>query len=461
MPRPVHRAKAAVVLAESRPSRALILAFKAIAPLYLRFALKFRSVRLLGAAGAVEAVRDFQTGRARLMIAFRHPYGDEPQLLASVIAKSIPAAARASRSPLPGFSHAHFVHGNEVALWMGPLVRWLLPRAGAVPIHHVKFDSAGMERLRLLMLDGEFPLALAPEGQVSYTSESVPRLERGFATIAFRCAQDLEAAGRTERVIVLPLSVHYRYGKAAPRVLERILRRIESACGLRALKTASPHERLRAAAEAIVASAERFYAELDRAPVAAGTSLNDRWAAVIESALRAGERALRLDAEGDLMQRLYRIRQAGWDRLHREDLLPRGRTKGRGPDTISPVSRALLDREAGEAWYAMRHMELADVGSYIDFEALAEDDPVDLFIETANNYWDLTSRLRGGNISDRLICGMKNAVVVFGSALEFRSRLDGYRAGRKAALAEATQDLEKSYLDCIELYRKEYAHHER
>jgi hypothetical protein len=297
---------------------------------------------------------------------------------------------------------------------------------------------------------------------VSYTSESVPRLERGFATIAFRCAQDLEAAARTERVIVLPLSVHYRYGAAAPRVLERILRRIEAACGLRPPKEASPYQRLRAAAEAITASAERFYAELGReARSEPGGSLNERWAAVIESALRTGERALLLEAEGNLMQRLYRLRQAGWDRLHRDDLLPQGRTKGRDTGTISPVSRALLDREAGEAWYAMRHMELADIGSYIDFEALAEDDPVDLYIETANNYWDLTSRLRGGNISDRLNCGMKDAIVVFGSTMEFRSRLGEYRSGRKAALTEATRDLEKSYLDCIELYRKEYAHHER
>jgi 1-acyl-sn-glycerol-3-phosphate acyltransferase len=407
-------------------------------------------VRLLGGTTAVAAFRDFQDGGSRLMIAFRHPYGDEPQLLASVITRTIPAQARALGLPLRGFTHAHFVHGHEVALWSGSFVRWLLPRSGAVPIHHVKFDSMGMERLQRLMLDGAYPLALAPEGQVSYTSERVPRLERGFATIAFRCAEDLEAAGRDERVAVLPLSVHYRYGSGAPRVLERVLGMVERECGLEPTKGASPVQRLRAAAEAVVALAERFYAELDRTPTpVASTSLNDRWAAVIESALRSGERALRLSSEGGLMPRLYRIRQAGWDRIYREDLRPK---------TLSPLARALIDREAGEAWYAMRHMELADLGSYIDFDLPKEDDPIDLLIETASNYWDLTSRLSGGNITDRLNFAKKDAVIVVGEPLEMRARLGRYREGRKAALEEATRDLEKNYLDCIDRYRKEYGH---
>jgi hypothetical protein len=446
--RPVLRARESVELSEPRTRRALIAAFKTIAPAYLRYALKFRSVRLVGAQNAVDAFRDFQDGASRLMIAFRHPYGDEPQLLASVVTRTIPAVARSLGTPLHDFTHAHFVHGHEVALWSGRFVRWLLPRAGAVPIHHVKFDSMGMERLRRLMLDGEHPLALAPEGQVSYRSECVPRLERGFATIAFRCAEDLEAADRPERVVVLPLSVHYRYGNDAPRVLEHILDLIERECGIQAERGASPILRLRAAAQAIVALAEHFYSELDSTTPPESGSLNERWAAVIDSALRAGERALGLSSDGGLIPRLYRIRQAGWDRLYRGDLRPK---------SLPPLARALIDREAGEAWYAMRHMELADLGSYLDFDYPKDDDP-DILIETACNYWDLTSRLSGGNITDRLNFAKKDAVIVVGDPLELRSRLGRYHESRKAALEETTRDLEKSYLDCIDRYRKEYDH---
>jgi hypothetical protein len=451
-----------VELSEPRPNRALISAFSTIAPAYLCLALKLRSVKLIGETNAVEAVRDFQEGRSRLIIAFRHPYGDEPELIASVIARSIPGAARALGRPLPKPSHAHFIHGYEVALWRGAVTRWILPRTGAVPIHHVKMDSVGLERIRRLMLDGPYPLALAPEGQVSYTSEAVPRLERGFAAIAYRCAEDLEAAHRPERVVVLPLSVHYRHGRSAPAVLRRLLRIIERECGLVPRVGAAPLERLKTAAESLVAEAESFYAELEGTGKGKGgaSTLNERWAAVIEAALRAGERALRLKPEADTMRRIYRIRQAGWDRIYRDELKPHSQGRA-GRRRLSPLARSLLDRGAGEAWYAMRHMELADIGFYMDFDSLREDSPIDLYVETAYNYVDLISRLRGGNISDRLNIATKNAVIVFGAPLEFRGKLQAYSGGRKAALEAAERDLEKSYLDCIESYRKEYDHGER
>lgn len=445
MPKPILRGRPSPVPAEPRISEPLLGLFFAVSPAYLRFALRFRSVSLLGADRAVEAFRDFQEGRTRLAVAFRHPYGDEPQLMAHALARSVPRAARKSGRPLPSRVHAHFVHGYEVPLWMGPFVRWLLPRSGAVPIHHVKVDKAGMARIRDLFLNGKYPLALAPEGQVSYTSESVPRLERGAELLCRWCLADLAKAGRTEAVRVLPVSVHYRYGRGGKRALKRTLRLLEAACGLETCSEDSPYQRLRRAAEAAVASAERFYAELDRpgrapaGPEAEGSgSLNARFGAVVEAALRAGERILRLPSDGDAPRRFYRIRQVGWDRIYRNDL-----------DSLTPLDRALADRETAEAWYAMRHMELADLGSYLDFDALREDDPIERYIETADNYWDLTSRLRGGNISDRLNFAQKDAVIVFGRPLD------------AAASKELTADLERSYLDCVDEYVKEYRHGQR
>ncbi len=457
MPRPILRARASVELESPRVSGALLTAYRSISPLYLRLAFKIRSIRLLRASVAVEAARDFQEGRSRLIFAFRHPYGHEPQVVAAAIARAVPAAARSAGRPLPRPLHAHFIHGHEVALWSGALVRWVLPRAGALPIHHVKMDAGGMERIRTHLRDGAFPLALAPEGQVSYSSSTVPRLERGFASLAFRCAEDLEAAGRPERVTVLPLSVHMRYGAGAERVLEGSIARLERECGIAGRSGEGPHERLRAVAAALVAHAEEFYAGLDRIPRAEGAgSLNGRWAAVLEAALTVGEGALGLPSDGDLTRRVYRIRQAGWDRIYRDDL-----GSGERGTARSPLFRALADRAAGEAWFAMRHMELADIGAYLDFDSLTDHEPLDLLLERAVNYLDLTSRLRGGNITDRLTPARSDAVIVAGRPLELRDRLADYRGGRKTALDAATEDLEARYLDCVDLFRKEYADGER
>ncbi|MFA6505763.1 MAG: hypothetical protein WCT14_06685 [Treponemataceae bacterium] len=447
MPKPIFRSQAAPVLADPKPNPLLISFFRTISPLYLRLALHFGRIEFIGGERIVEAFRSFQNGDSRLLIAFRHPYGDEPQLLAYAIARGVPKEARALGKPLRKATYAIFVHGYEVPFWMGPIVRWLLPRAGAIPVHHVKLDSTGIGRIRKAMTNGEYPLALAPEGQVSYTSETIPRLEKGFARIAFWAAEALEASGKSKRVEVLPISVHYRYGKKADAVLERVLSMIEKDCGLNYLTGESRYERLRKAAENIVRLAEDFYAETERTPVAnQQQSLNERWKAVVEAALRSGERALRLDADGDVTRRVYRIRQAGWDRLFREDL--------RFPKP--PLYRALADRAAGEAWYAMRHMELADIGYYLDFDALKENDPIELYVETALNYWDLTSRLRGGNISNRLNFFRKDAYLVIGKPLEIAGRLPEYRKDRKSSLNALTADLDQSYRYCVAAYLKEH-----
>lgn len=300
MSRPMLRARPAPVLDEPRPNKLLIAAFKFISPLYVRLALRFRRISLVRGERLVEAFRDFQTGKTRLVIAFRHPYGDEPQLMAHAVAREVPRAARRLGAPLHRSTHAAFVHGYEVPLWLGPLVRWLLPRSGALSIHHVKFDSEGLKRIVLAMKDGEYPLALAPEGQVSYTSSSVPRLEQGFARISFWTAESLAKEGRTERTEVLPVSIHYRYGKRADRVLDRILGMAEAECGLAAPSADTYAGRLQAVAAAAVSSAERFYGMHCGVPETGGAALNVRWEKVIQAALSWGERILDLPSDGKI-----------------------------------------------------------------------------------------------------------------------------------------------------------------
>lgn len=446
MSSPVLSALEAPVLRDSAPDPAVLAFFKAVTPTIVRRGLKFRDIAFLRGERAVGCFRDFQEGRSRLLVAFRHPYGDEPQLLGDAISRVVPRLARKAGTPLPRLNHVHFIHGYEVPYWAPPIVRWILPRVGAVPVHHVKLDSKGVDRLRTLMREGPFPVALAPEGQVSYVSRDVPRLEQGFARLGVWCAEDMEKAGRPEEVTVLPLSVHHDHGREAPRFLERILLMLEDDCGIPRKPGASPRDRLLAAAEALVAEAEAFYAGLDGKAferAEAGAGLDDRFAAVIEAALRAGERAMRLPAEGDVVRRVYAIRQAGWDRIFREDLRP-------GNPPPSPVRRALMDRAAAEAWYAMRHMELADIGFYLKFDVTAADEgDAEALIETAVNYRDLASRLRGGNITDRSDPFPRKAVIVAGEPMRVRPLLPAYRADRRATLEAMTKDLESRFRDCI------------
>jgi hypothetical protein len=431
-------------------------------------ALRLDGLELRGAKQLVDAWREFQEGRARLILAFRHPYGDEAQLFSYLFDVALPREARRLGTPLPRRTHARFVHGYEVPLWSGPLVRWLLPRVGAVPVHHARLDSKGIARIREIAREGDFPLALAPEGQVSYRSQTLPRMEDGTAHFAFWCAEDLARAGRSMPVLVLPLSVHYSHDESRIGRIEALVADLERRCGIAAPNGRPPGEassrraalkaRLAALDLALLGLAESLYGLRAAAGAAAASSplsRDTRLAAVIEAALTRAEAMLGIGngdagaspARRDTIERVYRIRQEGWDRIYPECDL----------DAMHPLERELADRRAGEAWYAMRHMETVDLAWYLDSAYLegriGDNGPTfDRLVECACSLADMASRLVGGDISNRPVPLRKSATVIAAEPIDVGPRLPGYRRDRKAAVRAVTEEIASAFRSCVAEY---------
>ena len=445
--KPVISARPDVRLKAPRLCPSAMAMLRILAWPYLALVLGYKSVEIRGARGLVEAFSAHLSGHARIILAFRHPYGDEAQLLGWVFLRGVAKEARRRGVRFPYAPHALFVHGYEVPRWGGPLIRWLLPRVGALPVHHAKIDSAGMALIKQALLNGRYPLALAPEGQVSYASEWLPRLEQGAVRLGMAAADEIHRAGRSEPVQIIPVSIHHRYGPEAIPSLERLVNRIVTFAGLEVRPDSTIHDRLELAVERILALAEKNYGLGGGQGPDGGHPLSrdDRLALVISRALDAGESILSLGpGAGDAIERVYRIRQTGWDRVFLE---------GTDPERLPPLERALADRRAGEAWYAMRHMELVDFCWYFRCEPPAGTAPLHRVVEYAQNLWDFGNRLAGGAISERAIVRPKKAVVVIGEALDLSARLSGWRKNRKSIVAETTAALESAYRACIEELR--------
>jgi len=450
---PIFRSRIRYSLSESKPSRPALFFLRLLHPFYRRMVLNITSISIRKPEALVAHWRDFQEKKTRLIIAFRHPYGDEPQLFSLAFAGILHREARRLHTSLLRRPHARFVHGYEVALWGGSLIRWLLPRIGAVPVYHVKTDTAGINAIRTILRDDDYPLALAPEGQVSYRSETVPRLEQGAAQLGFWCARDIERAGRTEQVVILPLSVHHRFDPRDTKKLLTLVGKLERKCGLEThdAGTGTLRERLFSLEERILSLAEEHYkATCGFVPPPPGIhSADARREALMEAALTFAEKMLGIGVENpDLITRVYTIRQLCWDRIYPEKMARNG----------CELAEALAHRRAGEAWYAMRHMEFVDLAFYLDRDYLADNNGAgpsfDRLAETVYNLDDLVSRLSGGNITDRTRTIRKKAVIIAGTALDLSARLPDYAADRKKAVKAATEDLNTSFLDCI----KEYIH---
>ncbi len=413
----------------------------------------FRSPVFVHPERLASAYRDFAEGKTRLIVGFRHPYGDDPQLTGYLFHKALPQAARRLGTPLrglkKGLSHVLFVYGMEVPLWSHPLVGKLLIAIGAVPVDHSHPDPAGMNRIRRAILEGDYPVALAPEGHVTYRSEASPEIESGTARFGFWCVEDLAKRGRDEKTVFIPLSYHYKYRVGSLRALDRLIRRIGRDCGSGETGAAGGTGRP-TADEGAFASRTRA---LDRAASAIRSILAASYGLPPDSpqgdlllaAIASCERILGIEPpkeEAGPMERFYAMRGVAWDRIFRGDL-----------SRMGGLERNLADRSAGEAWFAMRHMEVAELLYHVDLSPSGAPEGLSGLFERAINLADLLGRAGGGTLADRPSPARKLPVVVVGEPVRFDDLAEDYRAGKKEAIKKATLIIKRRFEDCIHDYK--------
>jgi hypothetical protein len=312
-----------------------------------------------------------------------------------------------------------------------------------------------MGAVRDAAVNGRFPLALAPEGQVTYHNKTFGDLEAGTGRIAMWCRNDLQKAGRDEHVRILPLSLEYRYPDGGAHVLERVLEWISYKTGIEAdfdPKAAAPreiHRGLLSLTEALLSRVEGIYETVFASPDGAAgpepggqreggattdaagpepggpgrdpEALRARIERLCNRALHAGERTHGLPGGGSLLDRVFRLRDAGWRRMFRDDL----------PE-LSPLDRAVADAAAEQARLAARHMELVDVLEYVDPAYIGPESSIERFVEYALDLQDIVNRLLGGTIAGRMNVKGRRAIVTAGRPVSVDEFVGGGPGARPA-----------------------------
>jgi len=433
---------------QARISKIAVFILRFIARPYLFFFLGFGKTVLYKDHVLFDAFKRSLSGESRCIIAFRHQNGVEPQLLGWFFLFKLKSLAakkgiRFARNP-----HALFVYGYEVVRWGGWPARLVMPKIGAMPIHHSKLDSNGMSMIYKAISQGDYPLALAPEGQVSYITDPIPRLETGAIRIGFQAARQLAEKNINSPVEILPLSVFFRYGRRGRAAMERLLKKIEKICGFngKAEKLSLPlTERLKNCRDHILEVNENRY----KIKADASLSFEERLQRVVFAALENAERMLGFNVdssssgsiEGDFFPRLYRVRQACWDKI----FLPGIKNLG----DFSRIQRSAMDLKAGEAWHISRHQELADFGWYFRCPLPTEETALHNKVEYVQNLWDFANRTMGGAFSGRVNIFPRKIIIQTAPPINLSSRLPDYKKDKKAAVAASMEELEKAYLDSI------------
>ncbi|KAF3888734.1 MULTISPECIES: glycerol acyltransferase [Nostocales] len=402
----------------------------------------------------VDLYRQFQEGKIRFMLAFRHPKTEDPFALGYLLYHILPKVARHGGTALQHPIHAHFIYDRGIPLWAGSHVGWIVSHLGATPIQRGKADWTGLRSARDLFVNGQFPMAAAPEGATNGLSEIVNPLEPGIAQMGFWCAEDLQKDKRDEQVFIVPVGIRYSYVAAPWGAIANLLTELETAMGLSA-NTAhslpssatfdSLYPRLVGLSERLLSLIEEFYKRFyhRKLPVyEGGKDANELFAvrlqAVLDVVLQVAEDYFDLQSKGNFSDRCRRVEQAGWNYIFREEF--------KDKKALSLVEKALGDRVAEEANLRMWHMRLVENLVAVTGKYVREKPTAERFAETTLLLWNVVTLITGGNPFRTPKLGKQNVKITIGEPLSVSERYPAYKASRQGArqaVADLTKDLQQ------------------
>ena len=409
----------------------------------------------------VELLHRFQMGKIRLILAFRHCEVDDPLSGLHLFSRSVPQIARQQGIELKSPIHGHFMYDRGMTIWAGNWLGWLFARIGGIPVHRGKtLDLRGIEKARELLLDGKFPLVVAPEGATNGHSEIVSPLESGVGQLAFWNVEDLARANRVEETVVLPINIQYHYINPQWSKLDRLLTNLERDCGLLPLsdsshsskESAGYYSRLLKLGNYLVWEMEQFYRCFYHYPLPIAepnlqvteANLSDRLQKLLDISLQTGESYFNLKHNGNIIKRCRRLEEAGWNYIYRY--------QPRELKNLSPVRRGLADWIATEAELRMLHMRLAESFVAVKGSYLQEKPSFERFAEISLILFDAIARIKGKKSPRRPRLGWRRSTVTVCEPINVSDRAAAYRQNRqeaKKAVARLTQDIQTALENAI------------
>ena len=465
MPRLIRQVQPPLEFIPPQLNMTVVRVLQWLLPLIMRSRTPIRQIEATNVEVLVDLYRQFQAGKIRLLLAFRHPSASDPFSLAYLLSRIVPSIARQRGVRLHYPLHAHFMYDRGIPLWAGARMGWLYSQLGGTPIHRGKVDRVGLRSARDLFVNGSLPLAAAPEGATNGHTEIVSPLEPGLSQLAFWCAEDLAKADRSETVLIVPIGIQYRYITPPWQAIDQLLTALEKDAGL-VVTPSNPgstngdginkealYGRLYCLGEHLLSVMEQFYtrfyhqdltiakddsiANSNLATQPSHAIFAKRLNALMNAALTVAEQYFNLQPKGSVIDRCRRLEQAGWDYIYREDL--------KAIDQVSPLEHGLADRVAEEADLRIWHMRLVESFVAVTGKYVLENPTVERFAETTLLMWDMVTRIKGGNSFDRPKLGKLKAVLTIGQPLSVSDHWDDYKSSRrnaKQAVATLTQDLQ-------------------
>jgi 1-acyl-sn-glycerol-3-phosphate acyltransferase len=401
--------------------------------------------------------QQFQAGKIRFLIAFRHPEVEDPLCMLYLLSRIVPRVARQQGILLQHPVHSYFLYDRGMTVWAGDWLGWLFSRVGGVPIRRGRrLDRQAIQTARELFANGKLPIAVAPEGGNNGHSGIISPLEPGVAQMGFWCVEDLQKANRSETVFIVPVGIQYRYVEKPWSKIDWLLSKLEADSGLplQEIDASAIHnqeeiyyQRIYRLGEYLITEMEEFYRRFYHQDIPKTISTEEfaspneiliaRLHRLMDKALKVAEEYFGIQPQGNFIDRCRRLEEAGWNYIYREDI----------PDinALPPFKRGLADWIAEEADLRMRHMRLVESFVAVNSTYIQEQPTAEKFAETTLLMFDMLSRIKDTTFPGRPRLGWKEAQITIGEPISVTERWENLQSDRHAlrqAVSDLTRDLQ-------------------
>ncbi|MEH2078933.1 MAG: 1-acyl-sn-glycerol-3-phosphate acyltransferase [Nostoc sp.] len=460
MPRSIQSTQPPLKFIPQRLNPLVLQIFRWLLPIALRFRTRpwlpagIVKVEAKNVEVLAELYQQFQAGKIRFLLAFRHPEVEDPLCMQYLLSRIVPQVARQKGITLKSLVHSYFLYDRGMTVWAGKWLGCLFSFLGGVPVRRGRrIDRQAIQNARELFANGALPIAVAPEGRTNGHSGIVSPLEPGVAQMAFWCVEDLEKANRSEIVIVVPIAIQYHYVEPPWSKIDWLLSKLEADSGLKVLEIDSGnreeiyYQRLCRLAEYLITEMEEFYRRFYHQDIPKTISTDESASAnqvlvarlhcLLDKALQVSEQYFGVQAQGNFIDRCRRLEEAGWNYIYRDDL----------PDinALAPLKRGLADWIAEEADLRMRHMRIVESFVAVTATYIQEQPTADRFAETALLVFDMLSRIQDTTLPGRPRLGLRQTQITVGEPISVTERFrncQGDRQASRQAVSDLTQDLQ-------------------
>ena len=405
--------------------------------------------------------QEFQAGKIRFLIAFRHPEVEDPLSMLYLLSRIVPKVAREKGISLKYPIQSHFMYERGMTLWAGNWLGWLFSKLGGVPIRRGRrVDRNAIQMARELFANAEMPIAIAPEGGTNGHSSIVSPLEPGVAQLGFWCVEDMKKANREEQVFIIPISIKYSYVNPPWQKIDWLLSKLEADSGLPITELSQTgkeregilYQRVLRLTEYLISQMEEFYqrfyhqefSEIINSEVPINEILIIRLNRLMDTALKIAEKYFNVQSQGNFIDRCRRLEDAGWNYIYRDDIAD--------IQSLSPFKRGLADWVAKEADLKMQHMRIAESFVAVTANYILEKPTPERFAETILLIFDMLSRIQNSTLPGRPRLGFKQAMISVGNPINVNEKWENCQGNKQAlrtGVSELTQDLHKMLEELI------------